>query len=69
MKKTLPLAAMERLMKNAGVHRVSEDAKVQLREVLEEIADDIAKNANNFAKHAGRTTVKGQDIKLAAKQL
>ncbi|MEK6826549.1 MAG: histone-like protein, partial [Nanoarchaeota archaeon] len=34
----LPLAAMERLLKKYGASRVSEDAKVVLRDVLEEKA-------------------------------
>ncbi|MHA1918009.1 MAG: histone family protein [Candidatus Ranarchaeia archaeon] len=69
MKNTLPLAAMERLIKNSGAHRVADAAKVQMREVLEEIAAEISKQAISFAKHANRTTVKAEDIKLAAKQL
>ena len=41
MKRTLPLAAMERLLKRVGAHRVSEDAKAALRDVLEEYAEKI----------------------------
>ena len=69
MKKTLPLAAIERLIKNAGANRVADGAKVRMREVLEEIGAEISKQAISFAKHAGRTTVKAEDVKLAAKQL
>ncbi len=69
MKKVLPLAAIERLIKNSGAKRVSESAKRQMREVLEEIGAEISKQAISFAKHAGRTTVKAEDIKLASKQL
>lgn len=66
-KHALPLAAMEKLMKNVGADRVSEDAKAELRDVLEEIAAEISQNAIKLAHHAGRKTVKGVDIKLAAK--
>lgn len=69
MNKTLPLAAIERLIKQAGAHRVAEGAKIRMREVLEEIAGEIAHQAIRFANHAGRTTVKAEDVKLAAKQL
>lgn len=64
-KRTLPLAAMEKLLKNCGAERVSDEAKSALREVLEETADIIGKQAIRLANHAGRKTVKADDIKLA----
>ncbi|HIH37873.1 histone family protein [Candidatus Woesearchaeota archaeon] len=67
VKRLIPLAAMEKLMKQAGAERVSEKAKDALKDVLEDIAEDIAIQAVKLASHAGRKTVKGQDVKLAAK--
>ncbi|MBW2970935.1 NFYB/HAP3 family transcription factor subunit [Candidatus Woesearchaeota archaeon] len=66
-KRTLPLAAMEKIMKQAGAERVSDKAKLALKSVLEEIAEDIATDAVKLAMHAGRKTVKASDIKLATK--
>ena len=66
-KKTLPLAAMEKLLKKAGAERVADTAKVALRDVLEGIADSISTQANKLAVHTGRKTVKSEDIRLAAK--
>lgn len=66
-KSNLPLAAMEKLLKRAGAKRVSEDAKQALREIVEDIADEIAEKATKIAQHTGRKTVKGKDIKLATK--
>jgi len=63
----LPLAAMEKILKNNGAARVSADAKESLRDSLEEHARIIAEKANMIAKHAGRTTVKAEDIKLATR--
>ena len=67
VKRQLPLAAMEKVMKACGADRVSEKAKVALKAILEEIAEDIARNAVKLANHAGRKTVKASDIKLAAR--
>ena len=65
--KLLPLAAMEKIMKQAGADRVSDKAKVALKAVLEEIGEKLASDAVKFATHAGRNTVKATDVKLAAK--
>lgn len=68
MTRLLPLAAMEKILKQCGAERVSDKAKVAMKNVMEDIADDIASRAIRFAKHAGRTTVKDRDIKLATKK-
>ena len=54
-------------MKAAGAQRVSEKAKEELREILEEIGGKISHQAIIFSKHAGRKTIKKEDIKLAKK--
>lgn len=66
-KKILPLAAMEKLLKSAGAERVSESAKVALRDSLEEIAEEIGRDCIKYALHAGRKTVKSEDVGLATK--
>ncbi|MBU1201265.1 MAG: histone family protein [Nanoarchaeota archaeon] len=67
VKKIIPLAAMERIMKKAGAKRVSEDAKETLRDVLEEFGIEVSEAAIKFAFHTGRKTVKAEDIKLATR--
>lgn len=67
-RKVIPLAAMEKLMKQAGAERVSEEAKAALSEVLEDQGLKIAQTAMKYAIHAGRKTIKLEDIKLARRE-
>lgn len=68
MTRLLPLAAMEKILKQCGAERVSEKAKQEMKNVIEEIAEGIADRAIQLAKHAGRSTIKDRDIKLATKE-
>ncbi|RDD52482.1 histone [Nanoarchaeota archaeon NZ13-N] len=67
----IPMAAVERILKSkgakAGVERVSDKAVKFLKTALEDVAYDIAQRANSLAKHGKRTTVKPEDVKIAAK--
>ena len=66
-KKLLPIAAMGKIMKDAGATRVSLPARKALKEELEFLSREIAEKAVKYATHAGRRTVKASDIKLASK--
>ncbi len=63
----LGLSSMYRILKKAGANRVSDESAEELRRVLEDIGIEIAKNAVDMSKHAGRKTVKAEDVKLASK--
>jgi DNA-binding protein len=67
-KKGLPLAAMERLLRDYTGLRVSEGAKQALKTGLETYVEAIAQKSARLAQHAGRKTIKGEDIKLALKE-
>lgn len=62
----LPLAPVERVIRDAGADRVSEGAGIELAKVLEEFGLEVSREAIDLARHAGRSTVKEEDIRLAA---
>ncbi len=62
----IPVAAADRIIRKATKMRVGTDAAKELVRVLEEIGADIAERAGKYARHAGRKTVKAEDIKLAS---
>ena len=52
VKKNIPLAAVEKIMKSAGASRVADKAKTVMRDALEDMAEDIAQNAAKYAIHS-----------------
>jgi histone H3/H4 len=65
----LSVAPMHRLCKKAGAERVSEAAAKELAKALEGIGIKIAKEALDFTMHAGRKTIKAEDIEIATKKV
>ncbi|MCK4550519.1 MAG: NFYB/HAP3 family transcription factor subunit [Candidatus Aenigmarchaeota archaeon] len=63
----LPIAAIERIIRDAGAERVSKAGAELFAEYIENIALTKAEEAVNIAKHAGRKTVKETDIKFIKK--
>ena len=62
----LPSAAVIRIAKANGAERVGSDAAKVLVEKAEEYIGQLTKEATKLATHAGRKTLKEEDIDLAA---
>jgi histone H3/H4 len=65
----LAVAPMHRICKKAGADRVSESAAKELAKVLDEIGVKIAREAMDYSMHAGRKTIKSEDIEIAARKV
>ena len=68
-KSEISVAPMHRLCKKAGAERVSEAAAKELAKTVEEIGVKIAKEALDYAMHAGRKTIKAEDIEIATRKV
>ena len=62
-------APVERLIREAGAERVSGESTKLLLQYLEETAKMISSEAIVVAAHAGRKTIKAEDIELAKKRI
>jgi len=63
----LPIAAVVRIAKKSGAERVGSDAAAALVAQTEDYIASLVKEANRLAMHAGRKTLKEEDIDLAGK--
>lgn len=64
----LSLSSVEKILRDAGAKRVSDEATKELRNIIEEFAKDIGTEAVKVAEHAGRKTIKEKDIRFATRQ-
>lgn len=60
---------MRKIIKKAGAERISKEAAKLLAKELEEVGIKIAKEAIDYAMHAGRKTVKAEDIEIASRKV
>jgi DNA-binding protein len=59
-------SAVERIIKKTGADRISADAPETLAVLMEEYGVFLAKEAKKMSDHAGRKTLRGSDIQMAA---
>ncbi len=62
----LPLAAVERIARKAGVSRISAKAIKELEKTAEQIGLALVLEAAQAARHAKRKTILRKDIALVA---
>ena len=62
----LSQSAVERIIKKAGAGRISADAPETLAVLMEEYGIFLAREAKKMSDHAGRKTLRGSDIQMAA---
>ena len=65
----IAVAPMHSLCKKSGAARVSEAAAKELAKVLDDIGIRIAKEALDYSIHAGRKTIKAEDIEIATRKV
>ncbi len=61
----LPLAVVERIMRNAGADRVTEGAVRAMRDSSQSIADEVVGDAAATARRDGRDEVTVADVEAA----
>jgi len=63
----LPIAAIIRIAKKNGAERVGKEAAAALIVRTEAYIADLTQEANRLARHAGRKTIRKEDIDFAVK--
>lgn len=62
---SIAVAPVDRILRKAGAERVSKAAAKELRDIVENFAHRMAKEAVNRSKETGRKTVFKEDVILA----
>ena len=66
-KTEFPLKPIQRIVKKAGVDRISKPAMKALRNAMLDYADDLATDITSISRHADRNTVLKKDVELIKK--
>ena len=60
----LSISAFYRILKKTGIDRVSDEAAIEMRDSVEELAKELAAECVNIARHAERRTVMKSDVEF-----
>ena len=65
----LPKAPFEKILRESGKDvRASDSAAQALAEIAEDLVKELAQDAAELARHAGRKTILEEDVRLARKR-
>lgn len=62
----IPVAAIERVSRRAGIDRISADALKELQKTLDDIGAELVRESAEAARHAKRKTILAEDIFLVS---
>lgn len=65
----IPYSVVDRLIRKGGAERVASSAIYALQKELEEYGVQISRISTEFAQHAGKKTIDGEDIALAIRKV
>ena len=65
MASKIPRSAMDRVIREVGAERVSDDAKEALQDILSTYCIQLSRTALQLSKHAQRSTILKDDVRLA----
>ena len=68
-KNMLPYTPIGEFMQEKSQLRIGQDAKIEAEAVLDELCERIISQAVLICEHSRRSTLNGEDIKLAHKQI
>ena len=58
----LPLAAIERVVRKAGVKRISQDALKEIQRYIDELGEELVFDIAEITRHTKRKTIKKEDV-------
>ena len=69
MKRILSLLTIEKIMKKNGAKYISRDAKIIMRNYIEDYLNDISRKIIKITKHSKRKIVKEKDTRIILEEL
>ncbi|MBU2523267.1 MAG: NFYB/HAP3 family transcription factor subunit [Nanoarchaeota archaeon] len=58
----ISISSAKQVFKKKGAKRVSKGAAIELKKILEQKGEEIARNAIKNASHSGRVVIKTEDV-------